>query len=169
MERTQPRYLISNGWAHLFEGFGPRTVRFVFDRDWQELVAMEIEYASGWQPALSAERADVQDSLLTANEDALVTPAAWGLIAAADLPDWAKVYDATTEAPAASSMTVSNRLLQELCAPVGNAQWQELCAQQGWNDATKVTIFERFLQENDLFERFTNYAASVADEENSIE
>lgn len=87
-----PQYLIAEGWDHIFEGFGQRTVRFVFDRNADKIVHMDIEFGvGGWKPATADQTADVEDSLKTANEDAFENPEDYGLIKSDDLPGWAAV------------------------------------------------------------------------------
>lgn len=84
------RYLVAEGWDHIFEGFGQRTVRFVFDRAADKIVHLDIEFGvGGWKPATASQLADVEDSLKTANEDAFEQPDEYGLAEADNLPEWA--------------------------------------------------------------------------------
>lgn len=84
------RYLVAEGWDHIFEGFGQRTVRFVFDRNADKIVHMDIEFGvGGWKPATARQLADVEDSLKTANEDAFEQPDEYGLDEADEPPEWA--------------------------------------------------------------------------------
>lgn len=82
-----PRYLVAEGWGHFFAGV-EKSVRFVFDRETRTIVAMEL-YRVGWRPTTDAQRADVLDSLLNANEVALFFPSDYGLDEVDELPEWA--------------------------------------------------------------------------------
>jgi len=84
-----PKYLVSSDWRHIFERFGECTVRFVFDTEQQQVVFMEMDNGRGWAPTTAIERADVTDSLVTANEEVLDNPEDEGLVAADELPSWA--------------------------------------------------------------------------------
>lgn len=86
------RYLVAEGWDHIFEGSGQRTVRFVFDRDADKLVHMDVLFGvGGWKPATTSQLADVEDSLKTANEEAFEQSDEYGLAEANSLPEWAAV------------------------------------------------------------------------------
>jgi len=82
------RYLVASGWDHIFEGFGQRECRFVFDTASARIVYMDLMH-NDWRAATRAQIADVEDSLKTANEDALLQPAEWGLHCLDVLPAWA--------------------------------------------------------------------------------
>lgn len=87
---SEARYIVGDGWEHIFhENGSPRATRFVFDLTTNGLVALEIYGNHRWQPASAAERADVEDSLKNANDEALENPEDWGLEAANTLPAWA--------------------------------------------------------------------------------
>lgn len=81
------RYLVAEYWGHIFAGSEEQMVRFVFDREAQDLAYMEF---SDGTVATRAEMDDVKDSLLNANREALEDPAGWGFDEEADIPDWAK-------------------------------------------------------------------------------
>lgn len=91
------QYLIANepnAWPHLFAGFGEYAVRFVFDRKANAIVAMQL-FAPGsntWRDATQEQIAEVQDSLITANVEAIADPfgSGYGLTAADHLPFWAR-------------------------------------------------------------------------------
>lgn len=94
-EPSEFKYLIGANWSHVFEGFGEKQVRFVFDVESRTIVSMQVFFDQKWQNATQTQVADVQDSLITANEEALQNPAEWGLLASAELPDWS-VIDSST-------------------------------------------------------------------------
>ncbi len=82
------RYITGN-WGHIFAGSKTeRDLRFVFDTTAQKVVAMQILTGRGYENATSDAIADVQDSLLTANEDVLENPEENNLEATSELPDW---------------------------------------------------------------------------------
>lgn len=91
-EKLKARYLIAQSWGHIFEGFGEREVRFVFDRKTGLLVSADIN-CGVWQPASRIQRQDVQDSLVNANPEALDRPVEYGLIEADEPPEWASARD----------------------------------------------------------------------------
>lgn len=99
------RYLVadepSSLWGHIFDGRREVMTRFVFDQSDLKLLAAQIKWDAngGWSDANAVELADLEDSLVNANEDALDDPANYGLLVADDLPDWAA---ALSPAPAAS-------------------------------------------------------------------
>lgn len=83
-----PRYITGN-WSHIFaDSSTERDLRLVFDTVTKRVIAMQIRTGIGYECASQEAIADVQDSLLTANEDALETPDNWGLERTYELPDW---------------------------------------------------------------------------------
>ncbi len=44
--------------------------------------------------------------------------------------------------------------------------WERLCAEQGWNERSKNTILENFLEESGMMANFLKYAEDVANTEN---
>lgn len=97
------RYIIADDegslWGHLFEGDTSesgkqieRTCRFVFDTQTDKLVAAGImgKNGSDFDPATKDECADLEESLIDANPDALTQPEQWGLRCARELPAWAR-------------------------------------------------------------------------------
>lgn len=81
---------ITGNWGHIFPSSqSERDLRFVLDTNTNKVIAMQIRTGSGYQHATKEEMADVEDSLLNANEDAIKHPEDWGLVAVAMLPDWA--------------------------------------------------------------------------------
>lgn len=88
----KPRYLVSEGWGHLFgPGNHETIVRFVFDRAESRIIFMEYLEAGHWHAASSSNIAEVQDSLLNANSEALTTPDDYGCTNSDALPEWAQV------------------------------------------------------------------------------
>ena len=81
------RYLVAEYWGHIFAGNTEQMVRFVFDREAQDMAYLEFKDGT---VATKAELNDVKDSLLNANPEALEDPAGWGLDEEAEVPDWAK-------------------------------------------------------------------------------
>ena len=47
------------------------------------------------------------------------------------------------------------------------SRWEDLCKQQGWNDASQVLHLEGFLRDNGLFQCFVSRAEATAAEENA--
>lgn len=80
---------VTSGWGHIFEGIGERTVRFVFDRTKEKIIKLQIADGRLWRDATAAQLADVEDSLINANEEALEDPFAYSLTPVDELPDWA--------------------------------------------------------------------------------
>lgn len=97
------RYIIADadaakgsGWLHYFEEEGrfvERETRFAFDRDFGRLAQLDIRRGPKWQAATTDEIANLEDSLVEANPEALVEPEAWGLTVSDELPDWALEAD----------------------------------------------------------------------------
>lgn len=102
-----PRYIIAHcdrdlgaGWGHIFtedDREVERDTRFVYDRDTEKLVHLDILRGNKWREASRAEIADLEDSLKNANEDALDNPGNWDLDEADELPQWAEGAEATPE------------------------------------------------------------------------
>ena len=88
MSNSQDRYVTAENWVHHFD-WGQGLTRWVFDREAGDVAYMQVEEDGEWRRADRAEREDVEDSLLTANPEAIDAPEAWGLVATDDLPDWA--------------------------------------------------------------------------------
>lgn len=87
----QPRYLHGN-WDHIFRGKKTETTRIVFDREKHAIVYMEIRDGHQWWPGSHMDIADVQDSLLNANGEALDNPQDWGLEESDTPPQWAAAF-----------------------------------------------------------------------------
>lgn len=87
----RPRY-VHGTWTHIFGPGSKETVlRIVFDRQENSLVACEYEDPPrGWFQASSSDGADVEDSLKNANEEAIDSPAEYGLEESDGLPDWTR-------------------------------------------------------------------------------
>ena len=47
------------------------------------------------------------------------------------------------------------------------SRWEDLCNEQGWNEASQILHLEGFLRDNGLLQRFVSYAESAAAEENA--
>lgn len=89
-EHVDRKKFIHGNWTHIFHESGPDiSLRFVFDTDAEEISFMQIQKSLGWENASITEIADVQDSLLIANEEALLCPSDWCLDESNDLPNWA--------------------------------------------------------------------------------
>jgi len=87
----RPRY-VHGEWDHIFsERRGTTETRWIFDRIVWRLVALQVrEGASApWQEGLAAERADVEDSLTSANVAALWNCEEYGLAEGDIPPAWA--------------------------------------------------------------------------------
>jgi len=106
------RYIIADpslglGWGHIFSETDPETgakrererfTRFVFDLDEMKLIHLDIDSRGGMVPADAIQMADLQDSLVNANSEALEDPDYWGLIASNELPRWCR-EQASSPAP----------------------------------------------------------------------
>lgn len=88
MPGNQGRYVVAEGWDHHFD-WGQGLTRWVFDREAKDVAFMQVEEDGEWRRADRAEREDVEDSLLTANPEAIDVPETMGLVATDNLPDWA--------------------------------------------------------------------------------
>lgn len=106
-EIDEPRYVVADpevegsGWTHIFrEGRRDveRDVRFVWDREKEEVVSLFVKRGGAWQNGSKDEIADLEDSLANANEEAIENPGGWGLQEMMRLPDWAAPED--TPSPA---------------------------------------------------------------------
>lgn len=84
-------------WGHLFEDSRNREsmTRIVVDTEREVIVFGQVatDFRNGepsaWRDMAPSEKTDVQDSLLTANAEALDEPADYGLDSADELPQWA--------------------------------------------------------------------------------
>ena len=78
-------------WGHLF-GNGKRETncRIRFDLTTNKLTDLEVEERGKFYPATECQRADVEDSILNANEEAIDNPEDFGLVrvACAGPADW---------------------------------------------------------------------------------
>lgn len=93
------RYVIAGTpgglWGHIFDNAeGEVMTQFVYDTQERKLVAAKIvggqsEGGPWWTDASPVMVADLEDSLVNANEDALDNPGDWGLAVSDELPDWA--------------------------------------------------------------------------------
>ena len=85
------RYLIGYNWGHIFVEDGTpreRSTRFALNIEDRTLPVMDITRDNKWRVADEAERADLLDSLLNANSEALENPREWDLEASDTLPNW---------------------------------------------------------------------------------
>jgi len=92
------RYLVADSWGHIFYGTKESHVSFVFDRQVQRITHMTLDTTIGDNRAGRAEIADVEDSLLNANYEALEQPEEWGLEPVSELPTWALEQDRSSKA-----------------------------------------------------------------------
>jgi len=60
---THARYLISEGWGHIFSDGVERITRWAYDRVEERLIALEIQRTAGFAPASAEAYADVQESV----------------------------------------------------------------------------------------------------------
>jgi hypothetical protein len=91
---------IHGGWDHLFGSRRiPTDLRICFDTQHNRLFAMEVQQAVGFRVATKAEIADVEDSIRSANCEAIAKPADYGLLTSGIPPAWAsaccRVEDST--------------------------------------------------------------------------
>lgn len=85
-------------WGHLFDGdltaVGAqieRTCRWIYDREKEEFLKMEVLGDDGcWTPLGRATSADLSESLKDFNEDVLLRPESYGLRQSGKLPAWAE-------------------------------------------------------------------------------
>ena len=88
----RPRY-VHGEWNHIFSGRrGTTETRWVFDRIVWRLVALQVREGASrpWQEGLAAERADVEASLTSANEEGLWACDEYGLAEGDAPPEWAE-------------------------------------------------------------------------------
>lgn len=85
------RYLLGYGWTHIFMEDGrqkERSTRFAFDTQTRTLAVMDITRDNKWHAADDVEKADLLDSLVNANPQALENPEDWDIERSDTLPDW---------------------------------------------------------------------------------
>jgi len=85
----EKRY-VHGEWEHIFFS-RPVKTRFVFDRCCEKIVYMQVRENDYWRPASHMDIADVQDSVLNANE-AIDNPAEYGLTESDEPPQWALAF-----------------------------------------------------------------------------
>lgn len=81
-----PRYLVSEGYGHIFSGKTETLTRWVMDLDTGEFVAAQMQRA-GWKTLSGEDAADLMEDVRDANgvrED----PDAYGAETANELPEW---------------------------------------------------------------------------------
>lgn len=89
--QNDPRYLISEGWGHIFgAGMPDSTVRFVFDMVENKIIFMDIMSWKGWVACGPDQMADVEDSLKNANEEVFTDPDEFNCTLEDTLPEWAQ-------------------------------------------------------------------------------
>lgn len=49
----------------------------------------------------------------------------------------------------------------------GQNNWENTAAEQGWNEDSKLSVLESFIEENGLWDKLAEFAESVAEEENN--
>jgi hypothetical protein len=96
---SEDRYLIadpdmpeSNAWDHYVgtdHGEQLLPTRFIFDREDEEILRAEALYKGEWIRLTWDDVEDLEDSLVTANPQALDNPASYGLATSDEVPDWA--------------------------------------------------------------------------------
>lgn len=93
-----PRYLINEGWSHIFSGTRETTTRFAFNLETGIVDALQLRRdANGdWSDAETWEIEDFQDHLVNANPEAIERPTDWDLLETEDLPAWAQPVLAPT-------------------------------------------------------------------------
>lgn len=72
------KFVVSDRWGHIFSGEHESIVRFVFSREKNAIVAMQIQHVARWVDASRSEMADVEDSLKNANWEFLDNPYDFG-------------------------------------------------------------------------------------------
>jgi len=93
LEPGTKRYVISESWGHLFgPGRSETIVRWIYDRTTGRIIALEywVTAVARWdQIGEAAMLADVEDSLLNGNPEALENLEDWDLTES-DVPQWAQ-------------------------------------------------------------------------------
>lgn len=84
---AKPRYVFGD-WTHIFDFGQEKMTKFVFDRQVNAVIHMRVEGMMGWFAADAGHRADLTDSLVNANEEALEKPEEYGLEESDGLPAW---------------------------------------------------------------------------------
>jgi len=95
------RYVIADEdgslWGHIFEQDGPEVMtRWVYDRETSTIVAaMEVggrsQNGEWWAKLSEAAMADLAESVIGANSDAIDNPEYWELRESDVLPEWASL------------------------------------------------------------------------------
>ncbi|KQT42072.1 hypothetical protein ASG43_17505 [Aureimonas sp. Leaf454] len=119
----RPRYAVSGDWGHYFADGAPEVdTRWVFDRHRWHVSVLHVkrQSSSGWLIGLPEEVADLEDSLVDANADALdVRMEEFGVREADALPAWADEAVATERHPFVEETDVRQTALAvvpaELC------------------------------------------------------
>jgi len=90
----EARYLVSEGWMHLFTADPKKETetRFVYDSESGRLVVGEAKWNAngGWTTLTAEELADLDDSITDANAQCLEKPEEWDLLPSDTLPEWAE-------------------------------------------------------------------------------
>lgn len=88
-----PRYVICASWTHIFDEDATRQVeritRWIYDREQEALVTLDIMREHKWRAATSIEILDVLDSLQNGNPECLEKPAEWEFDEVDTPPEWA--------------------------------------------------------------------------------
>ena len=88
--RVMPRYVIAEGWGHIFSGTSETMTRWAYDRVEEKLAAAEFKGGPGgskWVAMNGADRADLTESIQ--DNDADSNPGDFGLAESDDVPQWA--------------------------------------------------------------------------------
>ncbi len=75
-------------------------------------------------------------------------------------------WDEYTESGDLPALELSTHAPHETSA-AAESRWEDLCNEQGWNDASQVLHLEGFLRDNGLFQCFVSSAEAAATEENA--
>lgn len=85
------RYVSCIGWTHFFSEDGrdvERSTRWVYDREEEAILYLDIQRDQKWRASTLAEREDVADSLVNGNEGCLHRPRDWDFVESKDPPSW---------------------------------------------------------------------------------
>lgn len=88
----RPRYVACNGWSHIFleaeRGEVERTTRWVYDREEETLLFLDIHRDQKWRVSTLAELDDLSDSLINGNPGCLDNPDQWSFVESDTPPNW---------------------------------------------------------------------------------
>ena len=87
LTRVMPRYVVAEGWGHIFIGATESTTRWAYDRIDEKLVSADVRSNSKWVALTASEATDLLESIH--DNDAGDAPENFDLQEVDALPEWA--------------------------------------------------------------------------------